>query len=179
MDKGGHGRSTSSIAVGVVTVPPFRHRLRAWFPASGPLLRYGLVGTFNTLLDLTFFTFLSVGLHITPILANVVSTSFVLSVSYVLNRLFVFRSNRPVRSTVVHFVSVTLFTGLIVQSTVIWAVIHLGKLLIPNLSHTVLAPFSKVCAMGAAMVSNYLSYRWIFHRTGLRGHKEEPVPSVR
>jgi len=138
-------------------------RTRGWLRDKGPVLRYGLVGTFNSLLDLGLFSLFSVGLHITVVLANVMSTSIVLCVSYVLNRLFVFRSNRPVRSTVVHFVTITLFTGLVVQSAVIWAVVHLGTLLLPSLSHAILAPFAKLCAMGTAMVCNYLGYRWIFH----------------
>ena len=151
-----------------MSVAPVADRARGWLRNQGPILRYGLVGGFNTLLDLALFTLFSVGLHITPLLANVMSMSIVLCVSYVLNRLFVFRSKRPVRSTVVHFASVTLFTGLVVQSAVIWVVLHLGRLLVPTLSHSILAPFAKVCAMGVAMVSNYLSYRWIFHRRGAR-----------
>ena len=143
-------------------------RARSWLRGRGPMVRYGLVGSFNSLLDLGLFSLFSVGLHITEVVANVMSTSIVLCVSYVLNRLFVFRSNRPVRSTVVHFVSITLFTGLIVQSSVIWAVVHLGSYLFPSLSHAFLAPFAKLCAMGAAMVSNYAGYRWIFHERGPR-----------
>ena len=143
-------------------------RARGWLRGKGAMLRYGLVGTFNSLLDLGLFSLFSVGLHITEVVANVMSTSIVLCVSYVLNRLFVFRSNRPVRSTVVHFVSITLFTGLIVQSGVIWVVVHLGTLLVPSLSYSILAPFAKLCAMGVAMVSNYLGYRWIFHERGPR-----------
>ena len=139
-------------------------RARSWLRDKGPVLRYGVVGTFNSLLDLGLFSLFSVGLHITVVVANIMSTSIVLCVSYVLNRIIVFRSTKPVRATVVHFVTITLFTGLIVQSGVIWVVIHLGSLVAPHLSHAILAPLAKVCAMGAAMVSNYLGYHWIFRR---------------
>lgn len=147
-----------------MSVAAVTDRARTWVRGHEYLLRYGLVGGFNTLLDLGLFTLFSVGLHITPLLANVMSTSIVLCVSYVLNRIVVFRSTKPVRATVVHFVTITLFSGLIVQSGVIWVVIHVGTLAAPHLSHAILAPLAKVCAMGAGMISNYLGYRWIFHR---------------
>lgn len=147
-----------------MSVATVTDRARTWARGHDYLLRYGVVGGFNTLLDLGLFTLFSVGLHITPLLANVMSTSIVLCVSYVLNRIVVFRSSKPVRSTVVHFVTITLFSGLIVQSGVIWVVIHVGSLAAPHLSHAILAPLAKVFAMGAGMISNYLGYRWIFHR---------------
>ena len=147
-----------------MSVAAVTDRARTWARGHEYLLRYGMVGGFNTLLDLGLFTLFSVHLHITPLLANLMSTSIVLCVSYVLNRIIVFRSTKPVRATVVHFVTITLFTGLIVQSGVIWVVIHLGSLVAPHLSHAILAPLAKVCAMGAAMVSNYLGYHWIFRR---------------
>lgn len=129
---------------------------------KGAFLRYVLVGGFNTLLDLGLFTLFAVGADLQPLLANVLSTSITLCVSYLLNRVFVFRTTRSVQGTVVQFLAVTLISGLIVQSAVIWTVIRLGELFVPGLSHDVLAPLAKVCAMGIGMISNYLGYRWLF-----------------
>jgi putative flippase GtrA len=128
----------------------------------GAFLRYLLVGVFNTLLDLGLFTLFAVVVGLHPLVANILSTSITLCVSYLLNRVFVFRTARSVQRTVVQFVAVTLISGLVVQSAVIWTVIHLGALIVPDLSHDVLAPLAKICAMGVGMGSNYLGYRWLF-----------------
>ena len=128
----------------------------------GAFLRYLLVGVFNTLLDLGLFTLFAVVVGLHPLVANIVSTSITLCVSYLLNRVFVFRTARSVQRTVVQFVAVTLISGLVVQSAVIWTVIHLGALIVPDLSHDVLALLAKICAMGVGMGSNYLGYRWLF-----------------
>lgn len=125
-------------------------------------MRYLLVGGFNTLLDLGLFTLFAVIVGLQPLVANVISTSITLCLSYLLNRAFVFRTERSVQRTVVQFVAVTLMSGLVVQSAIIWTAIRLGALIMPGLSHDVLAPLAKICAMGVGMVSNYLGYRWLF-----------------
>lgn len=128
----------------------------------GAFLRYLLVGGFNTLLDLGLFTLFAVVVGIQPLVANVLSTTITLCVSYLLNRVYVFRTARTVQRTLVQFVAVTLISGLVVQSAVIWAVLHVGVLVAPGLSHDVLAPLAKICAMGVGMISNFLGYRWLF-----------------
>jgi putative flippase GtrA len=128
----------------------------------GSFVRYVFVGVFNSLLDLGLFTLFAVVVGLGPLLANTLSTAITLCVSYLLNRLFVFRTDRSVQKTVVQFVAVTLISGLLVQSAVIWLVLDLGALVVPDLSHDVLEPLAKVGAMGVGMVSNYLGYRWLF-----------------
>lgn len=128
----------------------------------GSFLRYLLVGSFNSLLDLALFTVLAVVVGLHPLVANVLSTAITLCVSYLLNRVFVFRTTRSVQRTVVQFVTVTLVSALLVQSAVIWAVIGLGGLVVPGLPDDVLEPLAKICAMAVGMVSNYLGYRWLF-----------------
>ena len=142
--------------------PPIRPAADVGTQTRGAFLRYLLVGGFNTLLDLGLFTVFAVAVGLQPLVANVISTSITLCVSYLLNRLFVFRTTRSVQHTVVQFVAVTLISGLVVQSAVIWTVIRLGALMVPGLSHDILAPLAKVVAMGVGMVSNYLGYRWLF-----------------
>lgn len=145
-----------------VTRPPSR---APGVRGNAAFVRYTFVGIFNTLVDLGLFTVLAVVAKLEPVVANVISTTFTLCVSYLLNRRFVFRTDRSVRATVVPFVAVTLFSGLIVQSTVIWTVVHLGGLITPGFPMDVLDVFAKICAMGVGMASNYLGYRWLFgHR---------------
>ena len=137
----------------------------------GPFLRYVLVGGFNSLLDLGLFTLFADVFGIQPLVANVCSTSITLCVSYLLNRVFVFRTQRSVQGTVVQFVAITLTSALVVQSAVIWLVLHIGAIVAPGLSHDILAPIAKVCAMGIGMITNYLGYRWLF------AHRPSPTPS--
>lgn len=141
---------------------PTRSAGAAGTQTRGAFLRYLLVGVFNTLLDLGLFSVFVVVVGIHPLVANILSTSITLCVSYLLNRVFVFRTARSVQRTVVQFVAVTLISGLVVQSAVIWTVMRLGALIVPDLSHDVLAPLAKICAMGVGMGSNYLGYRWLF-----------------
>lgn len=124
--------------------------------------RYFVVGVFNTLLDITLFTLLVTLTGLAPLVANVISTCVTLCVSYLLNRLFVFRSDRSHAQAFVPFVAVTLFSGLLVQSGVIWLVVHAGDPVWPDAAHGALAPFGKVVATGVGMVSNFLGYRWLF-----------------
>jgi putative flippase GtrA len=120
---------------------PTRTASAAGTQTRGAFLRYLLVGVFNTLLDLGLFSLFAVVVGIHPLVANILSTSITLCVSYLLNRVFVFRTARSVQRTVVQFVAV---------------------LIVPDLSHDVLAPLAKICAMGVGMGSNYLGYRWLF-----------------
>jgi putative flippase GtrA len=141
---------------------PTRIASAAEAQTRGAFLRYLLVGVFNTLLDFGLFSLFAVVAGIHPLVANILSTSITLCVSYLLNRVFVFRTVRSVQRTVVQFVAVTLISGLVVQSAVIWTVMSLGALIVPDLSYDVLAPLAKICAMGVGMGSNYLGYRWLF-----------------
>ena len=136
--------------------PSTRHR------TVGELLRYLVVGGFNTLLDLSLFSLFAVVAGLQPLVANVASTCITLCISFVLNRRVVFRSSHGAWKTFVPFVTVTLFSGLVVQSAVIWGVIQLGDIVVPGAPASFVAPMAKVCAMGVGMISNFLGYRWLF-----------------
>lgn len=165
MSADGTGSETGTAVVDEPERPraPFEH-IRAWVIAHGAFLRYVLVGGFNTLLDIALFTVLAVPVGLPPLIANVCSTVVTMSVSYLLNRLFVFRSDGGVARTVGQFVAVTLTSAFLVQSIVIESVIHLGEWIVPNLDHGLLTSGAKVCATGVGMVTNYLGYRWLFHK---------------
>lgn len=124
--------------------------------------RYVLVGLFNTGLDLALFTFLAVGMGLAAVLSNTVSTVCVMTVSFFLNRAWVFRSESSGVGTYLRFAGVTLFTGLLVQSAVIVAVLVLAEALVPALAVELVTPAAKVVAMGTGMVVNFVGYRWLF-----------------
>lgn len=129
----------------------------------GEALRYVVVGSFNSILDLALFSLFAVVVGLPPVVANVLSTCITLCVSFFLNHRFVFKSDRTGWKVFIPFVAVTLVSGLLIQSAVIWGVIHLAGIVVPTASSAVVAPVSKVCAMGVGMISNFLGYRLLFH----------------
>lgn len=141
-------------------------------------LRYAGVGACTTLLDLTLFTIFAVPVGMPALLANVCSTCITVCFSYLANRILVFRSDAAATRTFVQFVAVTLFSGLLVQSVIIWTVLRVGHAAAPDLRHGVLAPTAKVAAMGVGMVSNYLGYRWLFGRDEGSGERRATIAGV-
>lgn len=129
--------------------------LRGSFP------RYLLVGVGMSLLDLALFSVFAVlfGLHEVP--ANVISTVVTVLVSYQLNRRFVFTDARSGWRAFFAFAGVTLVTGMIIQSAVIWGVVALGSGLAPGVTPEVLLPAAKIIAMGFGALCNYFGYRFI------------------
>ncbi len=124
--------------------------------------RYFLVGLFNTGLDLALFTLLAVGVGLAAVLSNTISTVVVMTISFFINRRWVFRSQSSGVAVYLRFAGVTLFTGLLVQSAVILGVLFAAEVLVPALSTDLVTPAAKVVAMGTGMVVNFLGYRWLF-----------------
>ncbi|WP_170285943.1 GtrA family protein [Nocardioides rubriscoriae] len=128
--------------------------------------RYLVVGVANTALDLLLFTLLAVAAGVPPVLANVVSTAVVMTVSFFVNRAWVFRAETAGVRSYLGFVSVTLFSALVLQSLVILGVIAAAAALTPDLSDGLVEPGAKLAAVAVGMVSNFLGYRYVF--TGSR-----------
>ncbi|MFB9311580.1 GtrA family protein [Nocardioides plantarum] len=124
--------------------------------------RYLVVGLANTALDLLLFSLMAVVLDVPAVPANVISTVAVMTVSFFVNRAWVFRAESAGIKAAVGFVSVTLFSGLVLQSLVILGVIAAAHGVVPDLPDEVVKPGAKVVAMGVGMVSNFLGYRWVF-----------------
>lgn len=142
---------------------------------SSSARRYLVVGLFNTALDLALFTLLAVAVGFAPVAANVVSTVVVMTISFFLNRAWVFRSESSGLRAYAAFVAVTLFSGLVVQSLVIFGLLHLADAVLPGLSHDLAAPAAKLGAISVGMVSNFLGYRWVF---GAAGTPDRPPPGL-
>lgn len=136
--------------------------------------RYLVVGLANTALDLALFTLLAVAAGVPPVLANVVSTVVVMTVSFFVNRAWVFRAESAGLRAYAGFVSVTLFSGLVLQSLVILGVIAVAHGVVPDLSDGVVEPGAKLVAMAVGMVSNFLGYRYVFADPSSRSGTSDP-----
>lgn len=138
--------------------------LLAKLQSGSSFWRYLIVGVGTSLLDLTLFSLLSVVIGINEVVSNVCSTIVTVCVSYLVNRSFVFRAERATWKSFFSFAGVTLVTGMLIQSAVIWGVIRVGHALVPSLPPAFLNPASKVFAMGIGAICNYLGYRYVFGR---------------
>ena len=130
--------------------------------------RYLLVGLFNTVFDFTLFSFLALGARLDPVVANVISTAVVMTVSYAINRRWVFQSDSRGLRTYVGFATITGFSAFVVQSLVIRGVLEAAAQWAPHLSLNLVTPAAKVVAMAVGMTLNFFGYRWLFARVGAR-----------
>lgn len=143
-------------------------RFVAWLFADGALARYLVVGVGISLLDLALFSgfALVVGLH--EVAANVLSTIIAVCASYFINRAYVFRADRISWRSFFSFAGVTLFTGLVLQSLIIWLLVSAAVWEFVGLSEAAGLPVVKIFAMGVGAFANFLGYRLVF-RGGKQG----------
>jgi putative flippase GtrA len=126
-------------------------------------VRFGLVGIINTLVDFGVLFLLVDFLNIPPIIANIISTTTALIVSYGLNKKSVFGDDGSHNARqIVSFVIVTLIGLWGLQTVVIFAVSGwLQGFLIKNIALLI----AKLIASFFSLVWNYLWYsRIIFKR---------------
>lgn len=138
--------------------------------------RYLVVGVANTALDLALFTALAVGLDARPVVANVVSTVLVMTLSFFVNRAWVFDAGSAGWRAYAGFVAITLFSGWVIQSLVILGLLHGASAFAPDIPDDVAAPLAKLAAMAVGMVSNFIGYRWVFGAAGAPGGRPAPEP---
>ncbi len=118
----------------------------------GRLLRFLLVGAVNTGVDFALlFGLTAIGMPI--LLANILSTSTALGVSFLLNRGYTFRSDGHRGRQVILFLAVTLFALWVLQPIVILLVVHLV-----DLDAAVALLLGKVLATIASLSWNYVLY---------------------
>ncbi len=138
---------------------------------SGAPLRYLLVGGTNTLLDFVLFALFANVLHLYAPLANVISTSIVVVISFLLNHRFVFKSEHSRARTVVQFVAITLFNGWVVQAGVIAIVVHFATPASTGLPVWLINLTAKAIGTVFSMILNFLGYRYIFTRPRTRANE--------
>lgn len=128
-------------------------------------VRFVLVGTINTIIDFGILSILSIWFGIALLVANVISTSCALSVSYLLNKKAVF-GDRAAHSSqqVVLFIVVTLSGLWILQTGVIVLVGWVLSGLLGQVQPVVLLFAGKVVATVASLTWNYIWYSRVVFR---------------
>lgn len=88
-------------------------------------IRYGLIGVVNTLLTLAIIFALIYWLDAQPLVANAIGYAIGFCCSYVLNRLWTFRSQAPVGRSVGRYVVAALIAyglnALVIHFGIVWA----------------------------------------------------------
>lgn len=121
----------------------------------GKLIRFALVGSFNTLLDFALLFLFVYALGLNQYLGNVLSTGICLIISFLLNRKWTFRSDGDQRRQFVLFLVVTLIGLWGVQTALIWLV---EQLLGGWLEGPLLLGVAKLVATAGSLIWNYLLY---------------------
>lgn len=141
------------------------------------VVRFGLVGIINTLVDFTILNVLVFVVGLDKLPANIVSVSCAMLVSYALNHSFVFRSDDQEHAKrFVPFAVITMFGLFVIQNVVIYVMVHAVTLpaeLLYNIQNALGMDFSKefitlntakVAATAATMIWNYTMYKQVVFR---------------
>ena len=95
---------------------------------------------------------------IDKVVANIISTAICVTISFVLNYKFVWKSEKSIAATAVGFLVVSLFSAWVVQSLVITGVTAvIGESSFAKL-------FAKACGSGTGMITNYFGYKFVFKK---------------
>lgn len=125
-------------------------------------VRFGAVGAINTIVDFSILFLMVTVFTVPTIVANIISTSAALGVSFLLNKKAVFKSDsKGWKHQLALFVGVTL-TGLWgLQSIVIFLAVGMFEQLIGHTSALLLA---KIVATLTSLVWNYMWYSRVVFR---------------
>lgn len=132
---------------------------------SSEKIRFVAVGAVNTTIDFAILFILSSFAGVSVFLANAISTSTALAVSYLLNKKAVFKNNDTTNMRqILLFVAITLVGLWVVQGIVIWLVSGMVQALL-QLSDPVSLLIAKLIATLFSLTWNYLWYsRVVFPR---------------
>ncbi len=122
--------------------------------------RFIIVGTINSIIDITLFTTFHSYFSLNIITANIISTSLAISVSFILNKHFVFEKKNTTHKHLFLFVFWTLINVWLVQSIVIIIANSIFKTYIHNAY--LLSVFIKIIGIASSTILNFLRYRKIF-----------------
>lgn len=134
---------------------------------SRPFIIFAAIGVVNTAIDAGIFVLLhSFGLGI--IVANLISTSVAIIVSYLLNSKFTFtHSGGLTKEKAVKFIGITLTGQWILQPVIIYIAMHAMRgvgfesyvMSMTANWQEIVALLAKMCAIPATLVWNYVLYR--------------------
>lgn len=137
---------------------------------SFDIVRFGIVGCTNTLIDFLILNILFISLGAGRITANIISTTCAMAFSYVVNRKVVFRHHAgPHRKQIVLFLAVTLFGLYIIQTLVIlfltrvWhGPANVAANAFPGIDAAIIATnVAKVFATACTLIWNYIGYKYV------------------
>lgn len=122
----------------------------------GEKIKFVLVGGFNTVLDFCIFGLLANIIGIPKEIANIISTTICITVSFILNYKYVWKSKKSKRETAPGFLVVSLFSAWVVQNLAINLVTWtFGE---NNITKLIGKAFGSICGM----ITNYFGYKFIF-----------------
>ena len=146
-------------------------------------VRFLIAGGLNTGLDFLLLNFLVFFLGALPLLANGISVSIGITISYLLNHYFVFKSTDPVSMRkYLAFFAATGFSSLIIQSVIIFG---FGMFFQTDISRSLFIirdiaanefielNFAKAVAVGVGMVWNFLIYKYFIFKSSPHASAEE------
>lgn len=121
----------------------------------GQLIRFAIVGSFNTLLDFALLLLFVYAFHLDKYVANVLSTGICLVVSFFLNRKWTFQAGGSQVRQFIAFLIVTLLGLWVVQTLLIWGITTLLK---PWLQGPLMLLIAKLVATVGSLTWNYVLY---------------------
>lgn len=151
-------------------------------------VRFVFVGIINTIVDFSILNILVFVFGLNNIIANTISVSVAMLVSYLLNQTIVFRyQGKNHAKNIVLFVAITAFGLFVLQNLVIYLFVHLihfpadwatsiiHTIGFENLSKEFISlNFAKAVATGVTMVWNYFMYkRFVFNNTNTQNKKDD------
>jgi len=143
-------------------------------------VRFVSVGIINTIVDFSILNILVFSFDLNKIIANTISVSVAMLVSYTLNRRLVFRyEGKDHAKKLLLFIAITAFGLFVLQNLIIYTLAHLitwpasvATSIIHGIGFTnvskdfITLNFAKAIATAVTMVWNYFMYRkFVFNNT--------------
>jgi putative flippase GtrA len=121
------------------------------YPLLLQIIKFGLIGTFNFIIDLLIYLFLTRQLSFYYILAHVLAFLIANSISFLLNKNFAFedRDNNKILAKYFKFLGLTIFS-LIISATILFICVNYLKMF---------DIYAKIIGTIIAAVWNFISYK--------------------
>lgn len=135
--------------------------------------RFLVVGCLNTGLDFLLLNTIVFVFGIYPLVANTISVTLGITISYVLNHKFVFRSDEEISlRKYITFFAVTGFSSIVIQNSIIYGFeavgrMHFGHLILMSdiaNSNAFRLNVAKATAVLIGMVWNFVFYKFVVFR---------------
>lgn len=117
------------------------------------IIKFGLIGTLNFIIDLLIYLFLTRQLSIYYILAHIIAFLFANSISFILNKNFAFQDNNQEKIFIKYlkFLSLTIFS-LFISAVILFTTVHYLK---------ILDIYGKIIGTIVAAIWNFVMYKLI------------------